>query len=251
MRWPFKDWGADVIMSGHDHLYERLNVNGLPAFIVGTGGAGLHELGSPLHPNSQFRTDSQPARAARRDQHAARLPLLQPQRHAARQPDPQRYRQTAAATSPPPPPPRAARPPYIPTRLDLEISRQRHQPGHRLAGARVQRRHLEDRRRPARLRRRRRSDRRRLRPEPSNKYITTYFRKTLQRRQRVAGHGAEPAAHARRRRGRLPQRHRGLSAATCRPARSPTPRCASTADRRATRSTRRRISPRCWSPART
>ncbi|MEZ4869909.1 MAG: right-handed parallel beta-helix repeat-containing protein [Caldilineaceae bacterium] len=42
MQWPFADWGADVVMSGHDHLYERLQVNGLPYFVNGAGGAGLY-----------------------------------------------------------------------------------------------------------------------------------------------------------------------------------------------------------------
>ncbi|RYD95054.1 MAG: alkaline phosphatase, partial [Sphingobacteriales bacterium] len=29
MRWPFKEWGADIVLSGHDHTYERLEINGL------------------------------------------------------------------------------------------------------------------------------------------------------------------------------------------------------------------------------
>lgn len=57
MRWPFQQWGADAIMSGHDHLYERLNVDGMPAFIVGTGGAGLHEFGA-IDSHSVVRNDS-------------------------------------------------------------------------------------------------------------------------------------------------------------------------------------------------
>ncbi|HKQ69905.1 MAG TPA: carbohydrate-binding protein [Polyangiaceae bacterium] len=28
MQWPFKDWGADVVLNGHDHTYERIIVNG-------------------------------------------------------------------------------------------------------------------------------------------------------------------------------------------------------------------------------
>lgn len=38
MRWPFKEWGADVVLSGHEHLYERLNVNGIPYITNGAGG---------------------------------------------------------------------------------------------------------------------------------------------------------------------------------------------------------------------
>src|SRR5438105_3897204 len=33
MRWPFKGWGADVVLAGHDHLYERFEVDGLPYFV--------------------------------------------------------------------------------------------------------------------------------------------------------------------------------------------------------------------------
>ncbi|HYO11048.1 MAG TPA: fibronectin type III domain-containing protein [Tepidisphaeraceae bacterium] len=54
MRWPFKEWGADVAFSGHDHLYERLNVNGMPFFTNGVGGANIVSFGT-TDPNSQFR----------------------------------------------------------------------------------------------------------------------------------------------------------------------------------------------------
>src|SRR5262245_38776843 len=30
LQWPFKAWGASLVISGHDHLYERLSVGGLP-----------------------------------------------------------------------------------------------------------------------------------------------------------------------------------------------------------------------------
>lgn len=35
-RWPFKAWGAHALFSGHDHIYERFNVNGLLAIVCGT-----------------------------------------------------------------------------------------------------------------------------------------------------------------------------------------------------------------------
>lgn len=54
MRWPFKEWGADVILSGHDHLYERLQVNGIPYFINGLGGAEIYKFETVL-PESQVR----------------------------------------------------------------------------------------------------------------------------------------------------------------------------------------------------
>jgi len=58
MRWPFKDWGATAIFAGHHHVYERLNVNGLPYFISGLGGASIQSFGA-IDPNSQFRYDTQ------------------------------------------------------------------------------------------------------------------------------------------------------------------------------------------------
>ncbi|MBK8615772.1 MAG: metallophosphoesterase [Anaerolineales bacterium] len=48
MQWPFKDWGAQAVLSGHDHLYERLLINDIPYFVNGLGGDSLYSLGSPL-----------------------------------------------------------------------------------------------------------------------------------------------------------------------------------------------------------
>ena len=38
MRWPLRDWGADVVLSGHHHAYERLSVNAIPYIVNGAGG---------------------------------------------------------------------------------------------------------------------------------------------------------------------------------------------------------------------
>lgn len=38
MNWPFRDWGASVVLSGHDHIYERIHTNGLVYFVNGLGG---------------------------------------------------------------------------------------------------------------------------------------------------------------------------------------------------------------------
>jgi len=54
MRWPFKEWGADVVLAGHDHIYERLLVDGLPYFVNGIGGAELYNFETIL-PESQVR----------------------------------------------------------------------------------------------------------------------------------------------------------------------------------------------------
>jgi tartrate-resistant acid phosphatase type 5 len=52
MRWPFKQWGASAVFSGHDHIYERLIVGSLPYFVCGTGGGTLYAV-NPI-PGSQF-----------------------------------------------------------------------------------------------------------------------------------------------------------------------------------------------------
>jgi tartrate-resistant acid phosphatase type 5 len=53
MQWPFEAWGADAVISGHNHFYERLYSNGVEYFVNGTGGAALYSY-STLIPESQF-----------------------------------------------------------------------------------------------------------------------------------------------------------------------------------------------------
>ncbi len=48
MQWPFESWGADVVIAGHVHAYERLQVGGIPYFVNGVGGDSLYAIGSPL-----------------------------------------------------------------------------------------------------------------------------------------------------------------------------------------------------------
>lgn len=54
MRWPFEAWGATAVLQGHDHMYERLQVGGIPYFVNGSGGQGLYNWGTIL-PESQYR----------------------------------------------------------------------------------------------------------------------------------------------------------------------------------------------------
>ena len=54
MQWPFKQWGATAVFSGHDHDYERLNVGGLPYFVDGLGGQSTIGFDSPVQ-GSQAR----------------------------------------------------------------------------------------------------------------------------------------------------------------------------------------------------
>ncbi|MCC2547191.1 metallophosphoesterase [Hymenobacter sp. BT175] len=44
MRWPFRQWGASMVLAGHDHHFERLRVDGLPYYVNGLGGKSLYWL---------------------------------------------------------------------------------------------------------------------------------------------------------------------------------------------------------------
>lgn len=55
MRWPFKEWGADAVLTGHEHFWERLSIDGIPYLVDGLGGA-LNRFQFPFpNPASQFR----------------------------------------------------------------------------------------------------------------------------------------------------------------------------------------------------
>jgi hypothetical protein len=54
MRWPFAQWGASAVLSGHFHVYERLLKEGIPYFINGLGGRSRYAFGAP-DPDSQVR----------------------------------------------------------------------------------------------------------------------------------------------------------------------------------------------------
>ena len=53
-RWPYREWGADVVLTGHDHTYERLEEDGLPYFVNGLGGGGIYYFPNILE-GSQVR----------------------------------------------------------------------------------------------------------------------------------------------------------------------------------------------------
>jgi tartrate-resistant acid phosphatase type 5 len=48
MRWPFAKWGADAVLSGHAHVYERVLRNGIVYFVNGLGGAARYKFRSPV-----------------------------------------------------------------------------------------------------------------------------------------------------------------------------------------------------------
>lgn len=53
MQWPFAEWGADVVISGDDHHYERISRDGIVYFVNGTGGGVPRGCGQPIS-GSQF-----------------------------------------------------------------------------------------------------------------------------------------------------------------------------------------------------
>jgi hypothetical protein len=54
MQWPYKEWGADLVLGGHDHDYERLNVDGMTYIVCGLGGAANYPIPDERVPGSQF-----------------------------------------------------------------------------------------------------------------------------------------------------------------------------------------------------
>jgi hypothetical protein len=48
MRWPFQQWGASAVLSGHEHDYERVTINDFPYFVNGLGGRSLYNFGTPI-----------------------------------------------------------------------------------------------------------------------------------------------------------------------------------------------------------
>lgn len=52
--WPFAEWGADAVIAGHDHTYERIERNGILYFVNGLGGASRYDFGEPVA-GSQLR----------------------------------------------------------------------------------------------------------------------------------------------------------------------------------------------------
>lgn len=41
LQWPFQEWGATAVLAGHDHDYERIELDGIPYFTNGLGGKGI------------------------------------------------------------------------------------------------------------------------------------------------------------------------------------------------------------------
>lgn len=48
LRWPYKQWGVSLVLTGHDHDYERFEIDGLPYIVNGLGGAVFYPLGTAI-----------------------------------------------------------------------------------------------------------------------------------------------------------------------------------------------------------
>lgn len=48
MRWPFAKWGATTVLGGHEHIYERMNEEGIPFITNGLGGQTVSNTGTPI-----------------------------------------------------------------------------------------------------------------------------------------------------------------------------------------------------------
>jgi len=54
LQWPYAAWGADVVLAGHSHTYERIFKNGIVYFVNGLGGDSIQSFSSAIS-GSQIR----------------------------------------------------------------------------------------------------------------------------------------------------------------------------------------------------
>ncbi len=57
-KWKFEESGVTAVLSGHEHVYERLSINNVSFFINGIGGAELYGFRQPYERGSQVRYPS-------------------------------------------------------------------------------------------------------------------------------------------------------------------------------------------------
>lgn len=55
MQWPFAQWGANAVLSGHAHVYERVERDGIVYFVNGLGGAERYAFGGTPVAGSKIR----------------------------------------------------------------------------------------------------------------------------------------------------------------------------------------------------
>jgi tartrate-resistant acid phosphatase type 5 len=57
LQWPYAEWGATAVLAGHDHTYERLNIDGLTYFVNGVGGSSLYGQGALVEGSQYFYSE--------------------------------------------------------------------------------------------------------------------------------------------------------------------------------------------------
>lgn len=48
VQWPYDIWGGDVVLSGDDHIYERIQHHGTTYIVSGLGGRSMYALAAPV-----------------------------------------------------------------------------------------------------------------------------------------------------------------------------------------------------------
>lgn len=61
MQWPYRSWGIELVLAGHDHTYERLEIGGATYIVNGLGGQHTYSFGTPLTGSVSRNNDKQGA----------------------------------------------------------------------------------------------------------------------------------------------------------------------------------------------
>jgi len=119
MQWPFQQWGASAVLSGHDHDYERIVKNGLPYFVNGLGGAEIRGFSANVVSGSaaRFTGDYGAMKVSASDASIA----FQFITRAGQTKDTYTLNKSTS-TPPPPPPPPTSGVPAAPASLTVSLS---------------------------------------------------------------------------------------------------------------------------------
>jgi tartrate-resistant acid phosphatase type 5 len=58
MQWPFAEWGMDAVIAAHDHIYERIEHEGIPYFVNGLGGSLKYSKGEEVENSEAYYQDN-------------------------------------------------------------------------------------------------------------------------------------------------------------------------------------------------